>query len=36
MMGKNTKLKKVEMEENNIFYVQPEVVAKAFNNLESY
>jgi len=36
VMGKNTKLKKVEMEENNFFYVKPEVVAKAFNNLEHY
>ena len=35
-MGKNTKLKKVDMEENNFFYVQPEVLAKAFNNLEHY
>eukprot|EP00092_Neocalanus_flemingeri_P016644 GFUD01018007.1.p1 GENE.GFUD01018007.1~~GFUD01018007.1.p1 ORF type:complete len:512 (+),score=129.81 GFUD01018007.1:94-1536(+) len=34
VMGRNTKLKKVEMEENNFFYVGPEVVAKAFNNLE--
>ena len=24
------------MEENNFFYVQPEVLAKAFNNLEHY
>ena len=36
VMGKNTKLKKVEMEENNFFFIQPEVVAKAFNNLEHY
>eukprot|EP00092_Neocalanus_flemingeri_P045939 GFUD01051554.1.p1 GENE.GFUD01051554.1~~GFUD01051554.1.p1 ORF type:complete len:477 (+),score=126.19 GFUD01051554.1:210-1433(+) len=34
VMGRNTKLKKVEMEENNFFFVAPEVVAKAFNNLE--
>eukprot|EP00092_Neocalanus_flemingeri_P034374 GFUD01037381.1.p1 GENE.GFUD01037381.1~~GFUD01037381.1.p1 ORF type:complete len:494 (+),score=144.22 GFUD01037381.1:57-1538(+) len=33
-MGRNTKLKEVEMEENNFFHVAPEVVAKAFNNLE--
>merc|ERR1712192_75153 len=36
VMSKNTKLKKVEMEENNFFYIQPEVAAKAFNNLEHY
>eukprot|EP00092_Neocalanus_flemingeri_P008928 GFUD01009605.1.p1 GENE.GFUD01009605.1~~GFUD01009605.1.p1 ORF type:complete len:508 (+),score=134.60 GFUD01009605.1:95-1525(+) len=34
VMGRNTKLKEVEMEENNFFHVAPEVVAKAFNNLE--
>jgi len=33
-MGRSTKLKQVEMEENNFFYVPPGVVAKAFNNLE--
>jgi len=33
-MGRSTKLKQVEMEENNFFFVPPRVVAKAFNNLE--
>jgi len=34
VMGKDTKIKQLNMEENNFFYVAPQVVAKAFNNLE--
>ena len=34
MMGRGTRLKQLDMEENNYFYVPPQVVAKAFNNLE--
>jgi len=34
VMGENTNLKQVDMDENNYFFVPPEVVAKAFNNLE--
>jgi hypothetical protein len=34
VMSSATKLKQVEMEENNFFHVPSEVVAKAFNNLE--
>jgi len=33
-MGRNTKLKKLEMQENNYYHVDPVVVGKAFNNLE--
>ena len=33
-MGRSTKLKQVEMEETNFFYVPPGEMAKAFNNLE--
>eukprot|EP00092_Neocalanus_flemingeri_P010860 GFUD01011696.1.p1 GENE.GFUD01011696.1~~GFUD01011696.1.p1 ORF type:complete len:510 (+),score=140.60 GFUD01011696.1:56-1531(+) len=36
VMGKNTKLKQVEMEKNNFVHVAPEVVAKAVNNLEHF
>jgi len=34
-MGRSTKVKQLDMEENNYFFVPPEVVGKAFNKLES-
>jgi len=33
-MGRRTKLKKLDMRENNYFHVNPVVVGKAFNNLQ--
>ena len=33
-MGRNTKVKELEMEENNYFFIPPQIVGKAFNNLD--